>query len=344
MFNFGRIKLYILDMRAHNYKTLTIILTAVTILLAACSDDFSNENGSGDKEITFTTSVSPISKATTFDSNTDLQTEGSFACFAYSAETANPYYDATEVTWVSAENKWKFANSFVHYWPGISHLDFFAYMPATKPAYISNITYTTARHPQFTCTLPMTIEGQAAAKEFVCAMAINKSQENTPSGVSLQFKHPFAVLKFKLDPASGTGVTINWVRIEEDDNEGHGIYTGGTCTIDGTVADWAEQAAKDVFTWSSLTGNTYIEAPADESPYLVIPNDYSATKMRISVNATWTNSLSTMTLTKTATVQDVTKDGKKLMNWEPGYTYLFTLTLSGDALVVDTNKYTVEQW
>lgn len=333
-------------MKAKYYIPLMLLTTILS--LAGCSDDFDNviENAnvnSDGNEITFTTNISniPTGKASLYNSTSDLQTEGSFTCIAYNATTTTPYFDATEVTWVGAESKWKFANSFVHYWPGISHLDFFAYMPATKPDYISNITYTTARQPQFTCDIPA---DQSSIKEFVCAIATDKNKENSPSGVSMQFKHPFAILKFKLDPASGTGVTINWVRIEEDDNEGHGIKTGGTCTIDGTVANWSSRHAYEVFTWSSLTGDTYIEAPGDDSPYLVIPNDYSATKMRISVNATWTNSLSTKTLTKTTTVQNVTKGGKKLMQWEPGYSYQFTLNLSGEVLDVNTSKYTVEQW
>ena len=326
------------------YKTTALFLMAA-ILLVACSDDFENGSNSSNKEITFNTNVSSVitGKAATFDSNTDLQTEGSFNCFAYSAETTDPYYDATKVEY--SASAWHFTDGFTHYWPGISHLDFFAYMPTTKPAYISSITYTTARQPQFVCTgLPTTIVGQTALKEFVCAMAINKNQENSvPSGVSMQFKHPFAILKFKLDPASSSGVTINWVRIEADEDEGHGIKTGGTCTIDGTSSTWSSQAAKDVFTWSSLTGDTYIEAKADESPYLVIPNDYSATKMRISVNATWASSISSKTETKTATVQNVEKDDNKLMHWEAGYSYLFTLKLT-DQLDVNTAKYTVEQW
>lgn len=330
------------------YKTTSLLLMAATFFLGACSDDIDNGsvNNSG-REIAFNTNVNGFySKASTYNSDDDLETEGSFSCFAYPAEATNAYFDDTDVTWVKAEGKWKFANSFVHYWPGISHLDFFAHMPANKPAYITSLTYTTARQPQFVCTgLPTTIVGQAAAKEFVCAMAINKNQENSvPSGVSMQFKHPFAILKFKLDPTSGVGITINWVRIEAAvGDEGHGIYNGGTCTIDGTVSDWSSQAAKDVFAWSSLTGDTYIEAKADESPYLVIPNDYSATKMRISVNATWGGSLSTTTMTKTATVQNRVKDEKKLMNWEPGYSYLFTLKLT-DILEVSTARYTVEQW
>ncbi|MBR1840373.1 MAG: fimbrillin family protein [Prevotella sp.] len=327
-------------MKAKYYIPLMLLTTILS--LVGCSDDFDNGNGNDGNEITFTTNISniPTGKASLYNSTSDLQTEGSFTCIAYNATTTTPYFDATKVTWVGAESKWKFANDFIHYWPGISHLDFFAYMPATKPSYISSITYGTARQPQFTCDIPA---DQSSIKEFVCAIATDKNKENSPSGVSMQFKHPFAILKFKLDPASGTGVTINWVRIEEDDNEGHGIKTGGTCTIDGIVANWSSRHAYEVFTWSSLTGDTYIEAPGDDSPYLVIPNDYSATKMRISVNATWTNSLSTTTLTKTATVQNVTKGGKKLMNWEPGYSYLFTLKLT-DILEVSTSRYTVEQW
>ena len=65
--------------------------------------------------------------------------------------------------------------------------------------------------------------------------------------------------------------------------------------------------------------------------------------MRISVNATWTYSLSTVTTTKTATVQNVEKDDNRLMHWEAGYSYLFTLKLT-DQLEVNTARYTVEQW
>jgi hypothetical protein len=333
--------------KVSTYK-MAFTLLAATSLLAGCSgDDFNgngNVNGNSNK-ITFTTNISniPTGKASLYNSTSDLQTEGSFTCTAYNATTTTPYIEPSTVVWNDTENdgEWQFANGIEHGWPGVSALDFFAYMPATKPSYISSISYSTARKPQFVCTtLP---SDQSSIKEFVCAIATDKTKDNSSSGVSMQFKHPFAVLKFKLDPASGTGVTINWVRIEKDDNEGHGIKTGGTCTINGTSSTWSSQAAKDVFTWSSLTGDTYIEAKADESPYLVIPNDYSATKMRISVNATWASSISSKTETKTATVQNVEKDGNKLMHWEAGYSYLFTLKLT-DQLDVNTAKYTVEQW
>ena len=328
--------------KVSTYK-MAFMLLAATSLLAGCSGDDFNGNGNvngNSNNITFNTNVSNFSSKATIYDNSNLE---SFTCRAFNATTTEEFIEPTTVSWNSVAKKWQFAQN--RYWPGASGLDFFAYMPATAPTYISNISYSTARQPQFVCTgLPTTTEGQKDLKEFVCAMAVNKNQENSvPSGVSMQFKHPFAILKFKLDPASSSGVTINWVRIEADEDEGHGIKTGGTCTINGTSSTWSSQAAKDVFTWSSLTGDTYIEAKADESPYLVIPNDYSATKMRISVNATWASSISSKTETKTATLQDVEKDGNKLMHWEAGYSYLFTLKLT-DQLDVNTAKYTVEQW
>jgi hypothetical protein len=74
------------------------------------------------------------------------------------------------------------------------------------------------------------------------------------------------------------------------------------------------------------------------TPYLVIPNNYRASTLTITVNATWT-SISNVTGEKTATIKDVLKDTKYLKIWEPGYSYLFTLKLSGDALDVNTKKW-----
>lgn len=107
-------------MKAKYYIPLMLLTTILS--LAGCSDDFDNviENAnvnSDGNEITFTTNISniPTGKASLYNSTSDLQTEGSFTCIAYNATTTTPYFDATEVTWVGAESKWKFANSFVHY-------------------------------------------------------------------------------------------------------------------------------------------------------------------------------------------------------------------------------------
>ena len=71
---------------------------------------------------------------------------------------------------------------------------------------------------------------------------------------------------------------------------------------------------------------------AINTPYIVIPDDYGSNT--ITVNATWDewNSFST----------DLTSSALTL-DWQAGYSYTYTLTVSKYALKVDTSKYT-EQW
>lgn len=299
-------------------------LLAATSLLAGCSgDDFNgNVNGNNSNNITFNTNVSSFtSKATTYDSNDALKAEGSFTCTAYNATTTTAFIEPTTVSWNSGISKWQFAQN--RYWPGASGLDFFAYMPATKPGYITSISYTTARQPQFVCTLPI---DQSSTKEFICALATDKTKANSPSGVSMTFKHVFAKLIFKLDNPDTDGITINSVKITQNNSE-VGVYTSGTCTFNGTTP-----------TWNNKGTSAAIIAKVDE-PYLVIPHDYSATNMKITVDATWTKWNKVEHVIKTATIEDVTKGTDKLMNWEAGYSYLFTLTFTPDILVVNTEKW-----
>jgi len=302
--------------KVSTYK-MAFTLLAATSLLAGCSGDDFNGNGNvngNSNNITFNTNVSNfISKAATYDNQTALQTEGSFTCAAYEANTPYTFFEPTKVIWDSSEKKWKFAED--QYWKYASALDFFAYMPATKPTYIGEISYA-ARSAQFVCTLPI---DQSSTKEFICALATDKTKANSPSGVSMTFKHHFARLRFAMSDASGDNVTINSVTIS-------GIKTTGTCTFDGTTSTWEPSGDNSSLTATAIKGTT---------PYLVIPNTYAAEAITITVNATWTG-ISSTTVNKTAT-------NKNTLTWEPGYSYLFTLKLSGDILKVDINKFT-EQW
>ena len=290
-----------------------IMLLSATTLLTGCSGDDFNGNGNvngNSNNITFNTNVNNfISKAATYDNQTALQTEGSFTCTAYNATTTTAFIEPTQVEWTGS--MWQFAQN--RYWPGASALDFFAYMPSEKPTYISSISYPSARSAQFVCNLPS--EQPNTVKEFICALATDKTKANSPSGVSMQFKHHFAKLMFKLDPASGSNVKINSVKID-------GIKMSGTCSFNGTTSTWTPEG-----------DNTDVMATAIDSttPYLVIPNTYAIGAVTITVNATWT-SISGVTTNKTAT-------NNKTLTWQPGYSYLFTLTLSGDALVVNTSKW-----
>lgn len=306
--------------KVSTYKTMFTLLSAM-ILLAGCSgDDSFNGNESGNA-IAFNTNVNGFfSKASTYNSKDDLKTEGSFTCTAYNATTTTPYIDASTVVWNDTENdganKWQFANGIKHGWPGASTLDFFAYMPAAKPSYITSISYPSARSAQFVCTLPT---DQSSTKEFVCALATDKTKANSSTGVSMEFKHHFARLRFAMSDASGDNVTINSVTIS-------GIKTTGTCTFNGTTSTWVTSGDDSYVRATAIDGTT---------PYLVIPNTYAAGAITITVNATWTG-ISNTTVNKTAT-------NNKTITWEPGYSYLFSLKLSGDILIVDTEKFT-EQW
>lgn len=303
-------------------------LLAATSLLAGCSgdDDFNengNVNGNNSNTITFNTNVSNfISKATIYD-NSNLE---SFTCTAYNATTTTAFIEPTQVEWTGS--MWQFAQN--RYWPGASGLDFFAYMPATKPDYITSISYSTARQPQFVCTdLPTTAEGQKTLKEFICALATDKTKANSSEGVRMQFKHPFAKLLFQLTNPASDGITINSITIAPSTPE-NVFKTGGTCTYNNTNGKWE---------WPSHTGSEGSIVASLNTPFLVIPNNYNATTFTITVDATWTKWNKVEHVIKTATINQQNTAGKDLMVWEAGYSYLFTLTFTPDILVVNTEKW-----
>jgi hypothetical protein len=184
------------------------------------------------------------------------------------------------------------------------------------------------------CTgLPTTTEDQKDLKEFVCALAKDKTKANSPSGVRMTFQHIFAKLLFELTNPASDGITINSITIAPSTPD-NVFKTGGTCTYNNTNGKWE---------WSPLTGSEGSIVASLNTPFLVIPNNYNATTFTITVDATWTKWNKVEHVIKTATINQQNTAGKDLMVWEAGYSYLFTLKLSGDILKVDINKFT-EQW
>lgn len=305
-------------------KSIAIMVLAATF--AACSGDSSDTpangyndgptNPSGEaEEIRVNADVFQMmdgTRATTYDNDDAIQKEGSFICWAYDAgkttiNTASKVNGIT-ATW-NGSTAWEFAEK--HYWPLTDALDFFAYMPATKPDYITSIDYD-GDALSFVCTGL----SSSATKEFIFALKKNQNRNTNSGTVSLNFNHPFARIYFKLSEASGTAVKINSITIS-----GSSFYKTGTCTFDGTDSEWSDQG--DAGSLGTLAINT---------PYIVIPDDYGSNT--ITVNATWDewNSFST----------DLTSSALTL-DWQAGYSYTYTLTVSKYALKVDTSKYT-EQW
>jgi len=314
-------------MRKISTYKMAFTLLAATSLLAGCSGDDFNGNGNvngNSNNITFNTNVSNFSSKATIYDDSNLE---SFTCTAYNATTTTAFIEPTTVSWNSGISKWQFAQN--RYWPGASGLDFFAYMPATAPTYISNISYSTARQPQFVCTgLPTTTEDQKTLKEFICALATDKTKANSSEGVRMTFQHIFAKLLFELTNPASDGITINSITIAPS-TPANVFKTGGTCTYNNTNGKWE---------WSSFTGSEGSIVASLNTPFLVIPNNYQSTEFKITVNVI-RSSISTTPMNMSATI----KYEKDLMNWEAGYVYKFSLTFTPEILIVDTDKW-AEQW
>ena len=289
-----------------------LLLTAILLLTAACSSDSSNDvqTTNNQQEISLVPTVWQMmegTRATTYGSVTDLQNEGSFTCQIYKHDTNTLYNPSVTVTW--SDPKWIFSDG-KHYWPAEGSLDFFAFMPATKPDYITTIDYA-ADNPQFTCSEV----GVSAAKEFAYALTENQSKAGQgATGVALNFKHPFATVTFQWSTADHSAITINSIKLKN-------IYTEGTFSHTGSP-QWITSGTTSELTATGMGG-----------PFLVIPQTFGG---EIEVNASWNDwGDSPVAHTVSKTISAIT--------WQPGKTYTYTFTISTDDLTVDINSYT-EQW
>ena len=295
-------------------------------LLAGCAGSDENEIPGADRQpIRLNAGIQQMTegtRATTFDNATALQTEGSFTCVAYNANTTTEYISPTTVNWSSPN--WTFSGG-SRYWPlpsppggAYPALDFFAYMPATKPDYITSgptITNTSSTHTiAFGCDMSETV-----GKEFVFAMALDQNQtgtntttQPTAGQVDLSFKHPFAKVTFQ--KTDGATYTINSVSVSGS------FKATGTCTYDGSTC-----------TWTSLDGSV-TPSFSFNTPVIAIPYDYGS--FTVSANVSWTDwSNVSKTLSSSAT-----------FNLQAGHSYTYTISVTKDyALKVDTEKFT-EQW
>lgn len=296
------------------------MMLAVVMLLPGCSNDPASEEGDPD-EIRFNADVWRVmegTRAVTYDYPDGLQTEGSFTCAVYQANTTTAYIAPTTVTWDGSQ--WEFSDG-KHYWPATGSLDFFAYMPATPPGYVSDLTCTASHNVSFTCT-DLPVANQAAdLKEFVYAVTPGQSKAGQgASGVKLTFKHPFARIKLQWAgaPYDHSGITINSVKLK-------GVRQSGAYDDANSTAPWTLTGTAADFTVNSLAEN------GDAVPYLVIPQAWAGA---IEVNAIWTDWGEQMPHVVTAT---------SATTWEPGYSYTYTFTITEKDLLVNVDKFT-EQW
>ena len=213
--------------------------------------------------------------------------------------------------------QFKLPNSYVAY---ESKDDFVAYYPDVT-SYASVPIYNGAV-PSFTATLPMTVAEQDGITELILAFTPGQSKSSNSGQVTLTFLHPFALIKFVIAEGSGT-VKINSISIAD-------LYTSGTCTCNGTTMTWGSYSGSSAMSQTGLNLK-YGTSSTETTPFIVIPNNYGL--KALTVNATW-DDWSNVT-------KDISTDIS--INWQPGYTYTYTLTVTKYALTVDTEKFT-EQW
>lgn len=313
----------------------------VASLLAACSHDDDPQPGVGEQsEISFNANVWGMREGTrigTIDDNSELQVKDI---------KIDAYYDGTDEAFFSGArlhydaSTWKFWDGAAqehYYWPfegsttaagaTASTLDFVGYCPYEQSGYISTTSYNHSTGASFTCNLSsyMTLDSQTGVTEFLVGYAADQTlATQTANGgkVPLTLKHPFALVKFAIAEASGTEVKINSISIS-------GLKTSGTCTFNGSTMTWSDQSGSADLSLAEVL--QYGSARTETTPFLVIPNNYGSTTL--TVNGTWTD------------WSNVTKDVSADVdfNWQPGYIYTYSLTLTKYVLKVDIEKFT-EQW
>ncbi len=305
-------------------------LVLMSLLLTGCSSGGDDMSTSRKQAIRLNVEKAKVTeggwdtRATTFSSKADLQANSPFKCYAYE-DGGTTIYDNISNTSVNYNNGvWSFENG-THDCPEVSTLNFYAYMPTTAAELektYCEYSYTN-KNPVITCTnLPVTIKkGSDYTQEYIYAYTPGQTKTaNSDDGVTLMFQHPFARVCFKLTDASGTSVRVNSITIEGIKNNGTYTCNNSTWTPSG---DDANLVISQSDSESAATGDDY---------YLVVPNNYG--NKTLTVNATW-DEWGSVTKDVTATIA---------CNWEPGNCYIYKLTLSEYAVVVNvTDKYT-EQW
>ena len=316
------------------------LLTALLCLLSGCSDDDTTPSDAA-AEIRFNADVWRVmegTRATTV--NAGPLTDCSFMVYAFYNTTTTCYINGEVVNFTSGESSWVNRQN----WPRDDRaLDFFALMPATLPLpnYISvdstpydaesNPDGYSSGSPRFVCTdLPMDITSSSDSQEIVCAYVTNQSEAvQGESGVTLNFKRPFARINFQL-AASHPDITINSITFK-------GLKSGGICTFDGSDFTWSSLTPEDETDDFKVTLNQVCnENPASPvtlgSTYLVIPQTFGG---EITVNASWIDWGETFPHNVSTTIPSHT--------WAPGTSYTYTFTITETDLKVDTQKFT-EQW
>ena len=311
-------------------------------LLAGCSHD---DEPTLEHEIVVRSGVSGLQKRVRSILNSDSLQAKDIKIDAYYVDTETKFLDGKKLHYDAGHDPspaWVFWDGTAqehYYWPfegsktstgGVaSTLDFVGFCPYDKPAYIGEPSYDHTTGVTFTCDISsyLTNVAQRTMQEYVIAVENDQTyaiQEAEGGALPMVFKHPLALVKFVIAPASGTNVTIDSIAIA-------GLHTSGTCAYDGTTMSWSDYSGSETMTLQGLSLQVGT-AKTESDSLMVIPDNYGA--KTLSVRGSWT---------EWSEVENHTVSADVDFSWQPGYLYVYRLTVSKYALKVDVDKYT-EQW
>lgn len=319
--------------KQYQYISICGILLTVIVLLVACAGSEVDDAPAApttpgatdvnDGSIRFNATVWQMMhaaprRATTFDSQSDLQSLAHFYCAVYNAGTLTSYIAPDRVSY--AASQWTF-DSGKHYWPAEGSLDFFAYAPYGGVSYITDLTYAATPNLTFNCvSLPMTNAGQADLEEFIYDIKTGQNKaDQGASGVTLSFQHPFTRIYLKWANYNHEAISNLTVKLKGIKNNGSFSHTGSP--------KWTTSGDATDFTTTTLDAHN----AASPTAILMIPQNWAG---EIEVVADWVDwgDVFTHTLTKRVPT-----------NWQAGYSYTYTFTITPSELKVITDKFT-EQW
>ncbi len=210
-------------------KRIRLILLALPLLLAACSNDSTEvEAGDSQSAIRFHSSIQGMTRSTY---KADLTNLVSFKVAAVSnVSSPEVYFAPMEVTH-EADGTWR--NTITYYWPPQA-LKFYAYAPIDLPV---NITGQQQQLSDFTIA-----SKPIDQKDIITAwgQGVRATPPATNGPVSLNFRHALSQIEVRASNPSDTRVDVLGVKI---------------CRIPSTGTMTMPQAADEFSTWTLKKGS-----------------------------------------------------------------------------------------
>ncbi len=274
---------------------------------------------------------------------------GNFTVYAYVDATDKTYINGMRVWYFDATNnpdrkEWIILDDKgrprSYYWPNSEKLNFFAFMPDSKyngsegytseDTHVELLGYSKANGQQFKCALPATAGESIPAQEFIYAYEAGKTKQYEP--LKLKFKHPFAMVNFKLKGDSYR-MTIKEIILGN-------IYLNGTFST--VTREWTHTGESQSYTAkinkripNQINYNSFL---LKNGWCIVMPQDLDEATLTLSAirssdktNPTETSITETIAFGK----------GKK---WEPGKKYTYIISYGDYNEEIYFNVEVVEDW